>query len=237
MNDSDSISSTADDEHAPTLAQLAPLPTNRALIVGQTGSGKTTLGRCFVRDALDRRERFVVVIDMKGTLRWSFPDLEKRERDPLVVHQAITLDSAVKSRARLVIYRPSYRESQDEATQGALWEWLYRRHHTTIYVDETAAVTNGDVYPFYYGAVLMRGRELGLELWSATQRPLRIPQVVLSESEDVYAFRLRLPQDRQRVEQLTAIPARTIAALRKREFVYAPQDGEVSGKMTLQLGG
>jgi energy-coupling factor transporter ATP-binding protein EcfA2 len=209
------------------LVSIAPLPTNRALIVGQTGSGKTTLARQFVGDALTRRGRFVVLIDMKGTLTWSFPGIESE--------QAGALEQAVRSNAQLICYRPTYAESQSEVTQGALWEWLYRRMHTTIYVDETAAVTQGDVYPFYYGAVLMRGRELGLELWSATQRPLRIPQVVLSESEDVYAFRLRLPQDRARVESLTAIPAPTIAGLRKREFVYAPQDGDVSGRMTLNL--
>lgn len=211
------------------LVALAPHPTNRALIVGQTGSGKTTLARVFVQDALTRRGRHVVVLDMKGLLNWTFPGV--------TCELVTTLEAAIKSQAQCIVYRPGYLESTSADTQGKVWEWLYRRQETTVYVDETAAVTNGDVYPIYYGAVLMRGRELGLELWSATQRPLRIPQVVLSESEDCYAFRLRLPQDRARVEALTMIPADTIAELRKREFVYAPQDGDVSGRLMLKLGG
>lgn len=214
---------------APGLASLAPQPTNRALIVGQTGSGKTTLALELVRDALTRRQRHVFVVDTKGTLTWYIPGISSQ--------LVSKFDDAAASKAQLIIYRPTYRESQDELIQNRVWEWLYQRGHTTVYVDETAGVTQGDVFPFYYGAILMRGRELGLELWSATQRPMRIPQVVLSESEDCYAFRLRLPQDRQRVESLTGIPARDIAALKKREFLYAPQDGEVSRKLILNLRG
>jgi len=226
----DIASSSSSSAPKPGIEFIAPKPTNRALIVGQTGSGKTTLARQFIADALTRRERYVVAIDMKGTLGLTPPR-------GCTLELVTSLAAAMKSPAELIVYRPSYVESQNEETQNKLWEWLYKRQHTTIYVDETAAVTNGDVFPFYYGAILMRGRELGLELWSATQRPLRIPQVVLSESEDVYAFRLRLPQDRQRVESLTAIPSGTIDTLEKRQFIYAPQDGAVSGKMTLNLRG
>jgi energy-coupling factor transporter ATP-binding protein EcfA2 len=214
---------------APSIETIAPKPTNRALIVGQTGSGKTTLAYAFVRDALVRRDRHVVVIDSKGLIAWQFPASVEH------AHVA-SLADAVKSPAQFICYRPTYAESQNETAQAQLWDWLYRRRNTTVYVDETAALTNGDVFPFYYGAILMRGRELGLELWSATQRPMRIPQNVLSESEDAYAFKLRLPQDRARVESLTGIPADTIAQLKKREFVYAPQDGDVSGTLTLNLG-
>ena len=224
-----SAPATAVSRSAPSIAAIAPKPTNRALIVGQTGSGKTTLAYAFVRDALVRRDRHVVVIDSKGLIAWRFPESIEQ------AHVA-TLDDAVRSSAQFICYRPTYAESVDERTMARLWDWLYRRRNTTVYVDETAAVTAGDLFPFYYGAILMRGRELGIELWSATQRPMRVPQIVLSESEDAYAFKLRLPQDRARLESLTGIPADTIEQLRKREFVYAPQDGDVSGKLTLNLG-
>lgn len=209
----------------PQLAQLAPRPTDRALIVGQTGSGKSTLARVLVLDALVRRQRYVVALDHKGLLRWPGFTVCK------------TLRELLRCRERAILYRPSYEDTVNELLQGAVWEWLYKRGHTTIYADETAAIVQGDVYPYYYGACLMRGRELGLELWSATQRPLRIPQITLSESEHVYCFRLRLPQDRQRVESLTGVEADYISALAKREFVYAPQDGAVMGPFTLALPG
>lgn len=176
-----------------------------------------------VRDAIARRRRHVLVLDLKGTLKWSGFNVVKQFK------------KLTGSKEACLCYRPTYDETQDAGIQARLWEWIYRRQHTTVYVDETAAITQGDLFPYYYGGCLMRGRELGIELWSATQRPLRIPQVVLSESEHVYAFRLRLPQDRKRVGDLTNIPEGRIQELPKQHFLYAPQDGDISGPLKLNL--
>ncbi len=200
------------------LRGLIPSPSDRALLVGQTGSGKTTLARYLLT-----ARKYRVVADYKGKLNW--PEYTV----------CTTLRALVQNRADSLLYRPNYGESQDEEICARFWEWIYQRGNCTVYVDETAAITNGNTYPYHYGAVLMRGRELGIELWSATQRPKDIPQVVLSESEHVFAFRLRLPQDRERVEQLTGIDRQRIASLTKREFLYARQDAEVVGPLHLQL--
>jgi uncharacterized protein YcaQ len=58
----------------------------------------------------------------------------------------------------------------------------------------------------------------------------------MSEAEHVYCFKLRLVQDRQRIEHLTGIPMERVAALNKRQFLYAPQDGEIVGPLSLELG-
>jgi hypothetical protein len=165
----------------------------------------------------------VVAVDFKGTL--NYPGFKVYT----------SLAKLVAAKEPKLTYRPDYAESVDETIQERFWEWVYRRRNTTIYVDETAAITRGDLFPYYYGACLMRGRELGLELWSATQRPMRIPQVVLSESEHVYVFRLRLPQDRQRMEQLTGIEQERIHALPKLDFLYAAQDASIVGPLRLNL--
>jgi hypothetical protein len=200
------------------LSSLIPARTDRALLVGQTGSGKTTLAQYLLT-----QRRYKVVADYKGKINWPGYAVYTK------------LAQLVGAKEDALLYRPGYGESIDEDVCGRFWEWIYQRGNTTIYVDETAAITKGNVYPFYYGGVLMRGRELGIELWSATQRPKDIPQVVLSESEHVYAFRLRLPQDRERVEQLTGIDRQRIADLRKRAFLYARQDDEIMGPLQLQL--
>lgn len=201
---------------------LVPQRTDRAVFVGQTGSGKTTLARYLLANTTIPRP-FRLVVDYKGTLQWPEYRLCKN------------LKELTKAKDALLLYRPSLEESTDDDARNRLWEWIYRRRNTTVYVDETAAATSGDVYPFYYGGCLMRGRELGIELWSATQRPTRIPQVVLSESEHVYAFRLRLPQDRERVESLTGINRKEIAVLAKRQFLYSRQDSETIGPVVLKL--
>lgn len=202
------------------LEDLTPRPTDRALFTGMTGSGKTTLARVLLRS-----RAYVVVVDFKGLIDW--PGYE--------IHTSF--HSLTTGKAPRLIYRPSYDEIQNEETQELVWQWLYMRGNTTVYVDETAAVTNGNLHPFYYGACLMRGREHGIELWSATQRPARIPSIVLSESEHVFAFRLRLPQDRERVEQLAGIEREKIELLPKHEFLYSPQDGDIIGPLRLNLPG
>lgn len=200
------------------LSDVTPSRTDRALIVGQTGSGKTTLAR-----QLLSTRKYSVVLDYKGKLNW--PEYSVNTK----------LSSLANDTNARLLYRPTFEESTDAEISAKLWEWIYRRGNCTVYVDETAAITKGNQYPFYYGAVLMRGRELGLEMWSGTQRPLEIPSVVLSESEHVYAFRLRLPQDRKRVEDLAGIDAASIKRLPKQSFLYAPQDGEIVGPLRLQF--
>jgi hypothetical protein len=78
---------------------------------------------------------------------------------------------------------------------------------------------------------------LGVEVWSATQRPANIPLVAISEAEHVYCFRLQLPQDRSRIEEITGIMVETIQGLKKRAFVYARQgESEILGPFTLEFG-
>lgn len=203
-------------------SQLIPPRTDRAVLVGQTGSGKTTLARYLLNDRT-RNGAHVVVFDYKGRIDWKEYEL------------CTSLKQLASAKSQSLLYRPTYEESQDDETVNKVWEWLYRRGGTTAYIDELDAISSGEVYPQYYGASLVRGRELGIEVWSATQRPTRIPQRTLSESENVYAFKLRLPQDRERVEALTGIDRDEIAALQKRQFLFARQDGETQGPLTLRI--
>lgn len=184
-----------------------------------TGSGKTTLVEVLLRE-----RDFVLVWDTKGMINWRGYELHR------------SLESLHQSKARRLIYRPLYREFANPDVQELAWQWVYQCGNRTVYVDETAQVCRGPlVFPHHYGACFMQGREMGVEMWSSTQRPAQIPGFVLSESEHIYAFRLRLKRDRARVEELTGIPANRIAALPKLKFLYAPQDGEIRGPLRLKL--
>lgn len=206
------------------LSSIAPGPNDRGFIVGQTGSGKTVLAH-----ALLAYRPNVAVLDPKRRINWP---------GYTVYH---TLKSTIKGakRNRRVVFRPDHKailEWQDDDSEiNAFFEWVYLRGKTTVYVDEAYLVTNGNVIPPFYHACLTQGRELGIETWTATQRPIDIPQVLMSESEHDYVFALRMPQDRRKVESVCAVQASSIERLEKFQFLYAPQDGKVRGPYTLDL--
>lgn len=200
------------------MRDITPARSDRAFLVGMTGSGKTTLARQLLTSRL-----YVVALDYKRLLKW--PDFRL----------CTSLKQLVDAREPKLLYRPSIHDFASAENSALLWEWLYKRGNTTVYVDETAITIDVHNLPLYYRACLMQGREHGIEVWSSTQRPLDIPSVIGSESEHVYAFRLRLPQDRKRVEDLTGISSRAIGDLTKRRFLYAPQDGDVTGPLFIQF--
>lgn len=207
-----------------TVDDLLPGASERAVFVGQTGSGKTTLARVLLRS-----RPWVVVLDVKGTLGWKEYKLVRTLRQ---------LPERPQDAPR-VIYRPTHAELRSDAVMDALAWWVYERGNTTLYIDELYGYLEpfgGAVAPGLH-ACLTRGRERGVEVWCATQRPYRIPLSVLSESEHVYVFRLKVREDRKRVEEVTGIDETLIARLPKHHFYYAPQDGEYLGPVKLKLGG
>jgi energy-coupling factor transporter ATP-binding protein EcfA2 len=200
---------------------ILPDVTDRVFLVGQTGSGKTTLA-----EMLCRCRYYVVVFDPKGRIGWEGYEVHTQ------------LASLVASSAARLIYRPVYEELQDLDEHGTVdqfFEWVYRRGHTTLYVDEVLAVAQGDMYPWHYGACITRGRELGIETYTATQRPARIPGIVRSEAEHDYIFKLRRASDRETMEEETGVSRDAIFQLPKHHFFYARQDSEAVGPLTLDL--
>lgn len=205
---------------ATDFAALVPAPGERVTFVGQTGSGKTTLAR-----RLLEQRRYVVVLDAKGMIRWP---------SYTVCH---SLTALTKCKDERMIFRPPPLMTSDDDELEAFFSWVYLRRHCTLYIDELflPPAIAGDVFPPHFGACYTRGRELGVEVWASSQRPKRIPQVALSESEHTFAFKLKLEQDRDRVQELTGIPSERIAALPKFDFLYSRQDADVIGPLRLNL--
>lgn len=197
---------------------ISPGSTDRATIVGMTGSGKTTLVR-----ALLAVRAYVVVLDMKGLIRWA--GYERHE----------TLQSLIQSKHPRLVYAPNYIEMQDWDTIDRFFEWIYRRRNTTLYVDEVYSVCRNNKIPFYYNAVLTRGREKKISVLSAVQRPKMIPITILSESEHFYLFRLQIRDDRKRVQEITGVDEARLEGLEKYQFFYANASGDVKGPLRLRI--
>ena len=197
---------------------IAPRRTDRAVFIGQTGCGKTTLARVLLAT-----RPFVAVYDAKGLLRWN------------TFTRYTKLEKLMKAKESRLIYAPVAEELRDENFIEGFFRWVYKRRNTTLYVDEVYGVTKRDEIPPSYHACLTRGRELGISTFSATQRPMLIPQVVLSESEHYYIFRLLLPQDRKKMREVIGLTERAISRLGKHEFFYGNNEGVVRGPLKLNL--
>lgn len=202
-----------------TFDELEIPATGRGVLVGMTGSGKTTLARTLLQ-----RYQYVAVFDAKGLLYW--PGFERQ----------LYLKDVCASKADRIIYSPDARELRDESYIDAFFEWCYLRQNTFVYVDEVYAVTNRLEIPPHYHAILTRGRERGNGLLSATQRPMLIPSVIMSESESWFVFRLGMEADRRKVEQCIGLSSYAISALPKRQFYFVRADESLySPPLTLRL--
>lgn len=203
-----------------SLSELLPSPSERALFVGRTGSGKTTLSEQLLRDV-----QFAAVLDMKHRLHWQ--GYERHER----------LNTLMQSQHSHLIYAPSWEEMRYD-TKRERWSkfveeffrWVVERNNTTVYIDEVMRCTRGDHMPEYYHAAVTLGRELYVSVWSATQRPTKIPQVLLSETERFYIFDLQLSQD---VEKMEDTIGANLPSRKGHEFVYMKNDEQSPRKFVL----
>lgn len=211
------------------LLSITPRRTDRAFFVGQTGSGKTTLA---LKLCMERR--YVAALDPKRLLDWEGAGFKIFRSFPEYC-------SASVKKVPKRIYRPSIEELNDGEVIAQFYEWVYRTGGWTVYTDEVALVAEGQTIPMYMRACLQQGREHGIESWNATQRPTNIPSVIMSESEHVYTFRLKMEGDRDKVSKMCQINPDLMAtlpdgrSLPKHVFYYAPQDGEVRGPLRLNL--
>lgn len=184
------------------MARFTTIQTNEhVFIAGQTGSGKSYLAERYLSSY-----PFVVMLDTKGEMldRW----MERRK--PLwigvpedEVSLVTKLEDIDKQTTPKIIYSPDFDELKDEF-YDSFFQWCYFRRNCIVWVDEAMSVSpNPSKIPEYYKAILTRGRSRNVAVWSLTQRPKGLANVILSEATHYFVFRLQLEQDRERIVDIT----------------------------------
>jgi len=167
---------------------------HHVFIAGRNGSGKTYLARNYLAGYMN-----VFCLDIKGTLTW--PEVPK-EQLTIVKH----LKDVYRCKTQKCIYKPVPEEMTDEFYNN-FFKFIYTRENTIVWVDEVMGVTpNPHKIPFWYRAILTRGRELGVAAWSLSQRPSGINLLPISEARHFLAFDLNLEEDRKRMAKTSGAP-------------------------------
>jgi len=167
-------------------------PGEMVFVAGRTGTGKTYLAKKYLANV----EQRVWVLDTKGTFIWK----EVAEKEQRTIKN---LSEIAAKDTKKLIYKPVPEEMNDDFYE-AFFAAAYRLGNVIVLVDECMSVCdNPHKIPFSYKAILTRGRELGVSVWTLTQRPSGIPQVTMSESTHFFIFDLNMPQDRQKLVDIT----------------------------------
>lgn len=187
-----------------------------------TGSGKTYL----TKRLLSKVQRLIVV-DPKAKLDdWDTMPFDREAYRLLADGHPV--------RTRVI---PDERVDPEDLYNRA-FAIAYEVGDVAVYIDELyGAVPPGGRPSPVLSALYTRGREFGIGVWAATQRPVWVPLFALSESQHFFTFYLQLSEDRARMaafqgeavlEKITDAHGFFYSRAQDREPTYYPAYQEVT---------
>jgi len=170
------------------------LGAEHAAIIGTIGSGKSFAEKWILGSLYGERQ--IIVINSKD-------DPNFKGLDAVYVKHAMAL-SRYRDPVRwpLLIYTPVASELNFD-TLDAVCQWAYNRQNTILAIDEVTQVTPPANPGLGLLNAITRGRSRHVSVIACTQRPVKVPPIVLSESSLIYLFELRRRQDRETVDDYT----------------------------------
>jgi len=184
---------------------------------GKTGSGKTYAAKRLVWEPLDR----VIFHDWKAQEHESIDAPVLRTLDD--VHEALFAESE-EERLYKFVYVPEPGEHGLEAWDE-LCRLVYEKGDFHLIGDEIKGVyqQGNSVRPVSdnHEKILTRGRSRGVGATNVSQRPKKVPMETISEAEHLFAFRLNLSDDRDRIGEIVGDEhVDQLARLNTGEFLY-----------------
>ena len=96
-----------------------------------------------------------------------------------------------------IVYQPYSSEMEDFET---VCYYIFQKGNYTLILDEvTYVVKNAQTVTKWFGNIIRLGRGRNIGCVSLSQRPMDIPNIIISESQHIFAFYLALKSDREKV--------------------------------------
>jgi len=101
---------------------------------------------------------------------------------------------------------------------------VYHTGNISLFVDEIASYTTSSQLPFWLGECLRLGAGRGIGLIMLSQRPRAIYNTLLSEAEHIFAFRLNLKTDRDKLKEIMGAEVEALRNIPYYHFAYYDGD-------------
>ncbi len=102
-----------------------------------------------------------------------------------------------------ILYQPSQGgEKEGVEDFNRVCEIVFKTRNIALMVDEVSSVVSGQNAPYWFGEIQRLGRKYNVGCISLTQRPMKLDQTLLSESEHMFIFKLKMDQDRVKISKV-----------------------------------
>jgi energy-coupling factor transporter ATP-binding protein EcfA2 len=192
------VATTTLETGAPRSVTIDLRGSERWLFVGKTGSGKSYLAKALLRE-MSRRGWPIVIVDPSAF--WMGADPKWPRTGPGTI-DAPRLVTRYDPRLAVQLYVPSIPGWQDAGLDNLMAACL-KRGRLVLYFDETNGIVSASQFSAQFARVVTQGRKHQLAVWAATQRPTRVPEILLSQAENWAIFRVITPQDRKKIAEYT----------------------------------
>lgn len=189
---------------------------DRAAFFGKTGTGKTYAAQLLIWEPFDR----VIFFDIKDAHEGDLQAPTLTSLDQVV--EALYCE-AEEERLYKFRYTPPVTANELEHWEG-ICRLAYKRGDIHVIGDELKGIyqQDGATKPItdHHEAILSRGRSRGVGCTNISQRPKKIPQECITETDHLFSFYLGSQGDRSRVGEVYGDRAEEIRNLGEYQFMY-----------------
>lgn len=193
---------------------------DRWFFVGRTGTGKSFLIKYLASLYVNAGGRVAIVDGPDhGWCDKEHPPAKKGDGTVLSPRLVKRFDPGL----RVQMYQPTVPGYADEGLLRFVSD-VFAEGNTLLIFDEIYGILDASHQPVEITQVWTQGRKHNVPAWAASQRPSRVPEVIMSQADNWGIFQLLNDQDKKKIAEWTNSPEIEDTRLPKRKWFYFNAD-------------